>query len=433
MKKSFILKGGIAFSDNKDNIISYEKGYLVCIDGKVKSVLDAEKPIPEDYIDFPVLDYSDYLIVPGMIDLHVHAPQYTNRGIGMDLELLEWLNTYTFPEEAKYSDLQYAKNAYSYFVNDLRRSFTTRAVIFATIHNRSTKMLMDELENSGVYSYVGRVNMDRNGGENLQEESAQVSLTGTGDWLEETANLYKRTYPILTPRFVPSCSDELLEGLGKLAEEKNLRIQSHLSENTSEVAWVKELVPQAVSYGNAYEIFGNMGTPDRPTIMAHCVYSDDAELEILKSHGAYVAHCPDSNLNLTSGIAPVRKMLDKGIDVGLGTDVSGGSSLNMVKTMLCALQSSKMYYKLVDTRYKPLTFEEVFYMATEGGGKYFGKVGSFKPGFEFDAVIIDDRKMQSMKHLTVRERVERLTYNDADCIIRDKFAGGRRVFENPMN
>ena len=433
MKKSFILKGGIAFSDNKDNIISYEKGYLVCIDGKVKSVLDAEKPIPEDYIDFPVLDYSDYLIVPGMIDLHVHAPQYTNRGIGMDLELLEWLNTYTFPEEAKYSDHQYAKNAYSYFVNDLRRSFTTRAVIFATIHNRSTKMLMDELENSGVYSYVGRVNMDRNGGENLQEESAQVSLTGTGDWLEETANLYKRTYPILTPRFVPSCSDELLEGLGKLAEEKNLRIQSHLSENTSEVAWVKELVPQAVSYGNAYEIFGNMGTPDRPTIMAHCVYSDDAELEILKSHGAYVAHCPDSNLNLTSGIAPVRKMLDKGIDVGLGTDVSGGSSLNMVKTMLCALQSSKMYYKLVDTRYKPLTFEEVFYMATEGGGKYFGKVGSFKPGFEFDAVIIDDRKMQSMKHLTVRERVERLTYNDADCIIRDKFAGGRRVFENPMD
>ena len=106
---------------------------------------------------------------------------------------------------------------------------------------------------------------------------------------------------------------------------------------------------------------------------------------------------------------------------------------NMVKTMLCALQSSKMYYKLVDTRYKPLTFEEVFYMATEGGGKYFGKVGSFKPGFEFDAVIIDDRKMQSMKHLTVRERVERLTYNDADCIIRDKFAGGRRVFENPMD
>lgn len=430
MKNSFILKGGIAFSEDKDNITTYEKGYLVCVNGKVDTIIKGDEPVPEKYDDLQVIDYTDSVIIPGMTDLHVHAPQYTYRGIGMDMELLDWLNTHTFPEEARYADLKYARHAYYYFVDDLRRCFTTRAVVFATIHNRSTRILMDKLEDSGVITYVGRVNMDRNGGVNLEEESAEASLRGTLEWLNETEGLYERTYPILTPRFIPSCSDELMVSLGKLSEEKNLRIQSHLSENPSEIAWVKELVPASRGYGHAYELFGNMGIPERPTIMAHCVYSDDDELEILKSHGAYVAHCPDSNLNLTSGIAPVKKMLKKGINVGLGTDVAGGSSMNMLKTMLCALQSSKMYYRLVDSEDKPLTFEEVFYLATAGGGKYFGNVGTFKAGYEFDAVVIDDTKMLSTRYMTVRERIERMTYNDSDCVIRDKYVCGERVFEN---
>lgn len=430
MKKSFILKGGIAYSDNSEHIVTHEKGYLVCVDGKVDTIIRSDEKIPERYDDLQVIDYSDCLIIPGMTDLHLHAPQYTYRGIGMDLELLDWLNTHTFPEEAKYEDIHYARNAYAYFVEDLRRCFTTRAVVFATIHNRSTRILMDKLEDSGVVTYVGRVNMDRNGGVNLEEESAAASLEGTRQWLDETAGQYSRTFPILTPRFIPSCSDELMKGLGQLAEERNLRIQSHLSENLSEIAWVKELVPQSTSYANAYELFDNMGTSDRPTIMAHCVHSNDEEMDILKSHGAYVAHCPSSNLNLTSGVAPIRKMLDRGINVGLGTDVAAGSSMNMVATMLCAIQSSKMYYRLVDQESSPLTFEEVFYLATAGGGKYFGDVGAFKPGYEFDAVIIDDSKMQSTRYMNVRDRIERMMYNDADCIIRDKFVAGSRAFEN---
>lgn len=430
MKNSFLLKGGIAFSEDENHIVTYEKGYLVCIDGKVEAVLPADAPVATEYSELQVIDHSDCLIIPGMTDLHVHAPQYTFRGLGMDLELLDWLNMHTFPEEAKYQNTSYARKAYKFFTEDLRRCFTTRAVIFATIHNESTKILMDKLEDSGVITYVGRVNMDRNGGTELQEENAQASLNGTKEWLDDISGNYERTFPIITPRFIPSCSDELMVGLGKLAEERNLRIQSHLSENPSEVAWVKELVPAASGYGNAYEIFGNMGTPERPTIMAHCVYSDDKEIEIIKAHGAYVAHCPDSNLNLTSGIAPIRKMLDRGLNIGLGTDVAGGSSMNMLKTMLCALQSSKMYYRYVDSACKPLTFEEVFYLATVGGGKYFGKVGTFKPGCEFDAVVIDDSKMQSMRNTTVRERVERMVYNDSDCIIRDKFVQGNRIWEN---
>ncbi len=426
MGNSFVIKGDIAYSRSLKEIQTYKDGYLVCVDGICKG---AYQELPEEYKNLPEKDYSGKLIVPGMTDLHVHAPQYTFRGIGMDLELLDWLNQHTFPEEAHYSDIEYAKKAYSYFSHDLMRSFTTRAVVFATMHTEATIELMDQLEKTGVISYVGRVNMDRNGGEKLQEKSAEASLKGTLEWLETIKGRYERTKPIITPRFIPSCSDELMKGLGKLAEERNLRIQSHLSENKSEIAWVQELVPESDCYARAYEMFDNMGTEERPTIMAHCVYSDEREMEILKKHGAYVAHCSDSNMNLTSGIAPVRKFLEAGINVGIGTDVAAGSSMNMLKAILNAIQASKMYYRLVDQNVKQLSFEEAFYIATEGGGKYFGKVGSFKEGYDFDVLVLDDSAMYSMRELSVRERLERTCYNDADVFIMHKFVQGNNVFD----
>lgn len=424
-KNSFVMKGDIAYNKTKEVMETYKDGYVVCVDGICQG---AYKELPEEYKELPLRDFSGKLIVPGMTDLHVHAPQYTFRGIGMDLELLDWLNQHTFPEEACYEDLEYASKAYSYFTYDLKRSFSTRAVIFGTMHTEATVELMDQLEKTGVISYVGRVNMDRNGGVNLQEESAQKSLEDTRDWLDRVEHRYKRTFPILTPRFIPSCSDELMRGIGELSAERDLRVQSHLSENPSEVAWVKELVPESDCYAHAYEMFDTMGLPERPTIMAHCVYSNDREMEILKKHGAYIAHCSDSNMNLTSGIAPIRKFLDAGIPVGIGTDVAAGSSMNMLKAILNAIQASKMYYRLVDQDVKPLTFEEVFYLATEGGGSYFGAVGSFKKGYEFDALVLDDSRMYSMRELSVRERVERTCYNDADVRILHKYVQGRNIF-----
>ena len=424
---SFVLRGGIAFSEGSKSIVTYSNGYVVCVDGICKG---AFSQLPDKYKDLPVYDYGDKLIIPGMTDLHVHAPQYTFRGIGMDEELLEWLSKYTFPEEAKYSDLAYARKAYEYFSEDLRRCFTTRAVVFATLHNEATIELMDQLEKTGMITYVGKVNMDRNGGVGLEEEDAAASLKATVEWLEAIQGRYKNTMPILTPRFIPSCSDDLMRGLGKMSAERGLRIQSHLSENQSEVAWVKELVPESTSYANAYEIFDTMGTAELPTIMAHCVYSGEEEMAILKKHGAYIAHCADSNMNLTSGIAPIRKFIDAGINVGLGTDVAAGSSMNMIKTMLISLQASKMYYRLVDTNVKPLSFEEMFYLATLGGGSYFGKVGTFKDGYEFDAVVIDDSKMYSMRDMSVRERIERMVYNDADAFITDKYVKGNKIYSS---
>ena len=153
--KSFVIKGDIAFNETREKIKTLENGYLVCVNGICKG---AYKELPEEYKNLEIRDFSGQLIVPGMTDLHVHAPQYTFRGIGMDLELLDWLNQHTFPEEANYSNLEYAKKAYSYFTYDLKRSFSTRAVIFATMHTDATVELMDQLEDTGVISYVGRAN-----------------------------------------------------------------------------------------------------------------------------------------------------------------------------------------------------------------------------------------------------------------------------------
>ncbi|MBQ0005147.1 MAG: amidohydrolase family protein, partial [Clostridiales bacterium] len=271
-------------------------------------------------------------------------------------------------------------------------------------------------------------NMDRNSTPLLDEASAEASIEDTKRWLEAIKGRYQRTMPILTPRFIPSCTDELMEKLGSLSEERNLLLQSHLSENLSEIAWVKKLVPASDSYANAYELFNTMGTVNRPTVMAHCVHSDEKEMEILKKHGAYIAHCPSSNMNLTSGIAPVRRFLEQGIHVGLGTDVAAGSSMNMLQTILITIQASKMYYRLKDEQAKPLTFAESFYLATEGGGSYFGKVGSFKKGYELDALVLDDSKMYSLRKLSVEERSERTCYNDADVKILHKYVRGERVY-----
>lgn len=421
---SFTLKGSVAYAKKDRSLCHVRQGYVVCVDGICAGVFEE---LPEQYQNLPLTDYGDKLILPGMTDLHVHAPQYTFRGLGMDLELLDWLQEHTFPEEAKYKDIGYAKEAYRYFVKDLQQSYTTRACIFGTLHKEATIELMDQLEASGLVTYVGKVNMDRNGGEDLCEASAVESAETTRAWLKQLAGRYKRTMPILTPRFTPCCTDELMTLLAAIGKEGGLRVQSHLSENPSEIAWVKELVPQSSCYADAYALFDMLGEQEHPAIMAHCVYSDEHEMDLLKQHGTYVAHCPESNLNVSSGIAPIRRFLEKEIPVGIGTDVAAGSSISMMKAISLAIQASKMYWRLIDQGAKPLKFSEAFYLATLGGGSYFGKVGSFLPGYEFDAVIVDDSAVRSMRALSVPERVERMIYQENACVLVDKYVRGKKI------
>lgn len=423
MERNFILKGHIVYSRSPDALGVTENGYLVCADGVCAGVYEK---VPAAYAGLPVHDCGDKLIVPGLTDLHVHAPQYTFRSLGMDMELLDWLNTYTFPEEARYADPDYAARAYDLFVQALRRSATTRACIFATLHRGATVQLMRMLDESGLRTLVGKVNMDRNSPDELRETSAAASLADTRRWLDEVGGL-TNCKPILTPRFTPSCTDELMAGLGGLQQQTGLPVHSHLSENQGEVDWVRALCPDAQDYADTYARAGLLGA-NGPCIMAHCVYCTDREIDALRQGGVFVAHCPQSNTNLASGIAPVQRYLRDGLRVGLGTDVAGGAHLSVFRALTDAVAVSKLRWRLADQTLPPLTFAQAFFLATRGGGAFFGKVGAFEPGYAFDALVLDDAELPAPRPMTVPERLARIAYQLEDRAVAHKYVDGRQLF-----
>lgn len=427
----FALKGNIIFTPQKNELLTFPDSYVICRQDTCEGVYPE---LPEEYRNIHVIDFGDALIVPGMVDLHIHAPQYAFRGTGMDCELLEWLRLYTFPEEAKYSDTDYAARAYGIFADNMRMSATTRAVIFGTIHREATLILMDLMESAGLVSYVGKVNMDRDAPDELRESGADASAFDTFGFIHAAAKRnYRLTKPILTPRFIPCCSNALLNELSEVRRTYDLPVQSHLSENPGEVELVKKLMPEAEFYGDGYDRYGLFGR-EAKTVMAHCIYSPDAEIERIRENGVWVAHCPNSNMNLASGIAPIRKYLDAGIRVGLGSDVAGGQTESIFRAITDAVQVSKLYWRYIDSSAKPLSFAESFYLATKGGGTFFGNVGSFEAGYEFDAVVIDDSIVPHPQRLTLPERLERAVYLglDRDGILA-KYVRGRVTISEKYN
>jgi guanine deaminase len=422
--QTYALKGNICYSLNQRHIAVVDQGYVICDRGISAGVFSE---LPVNYQDIPCIDYSEALIIPGLIDLHTHAPQFAFRGLGMDLELLEWLNINAFPEEARYENLEYAKKSYAIFTEVFRKSATTRAAVFATLHVEATELLMELLEASGLKALVGKVNMDRNSPDYLCEKSPTQSAADTRRWIKNTHEKFKNVKPIITPRFIPSCTDELMKELSMLQKEFTLPLQSHLSENLKEIAWVKELCPEVKFYGEAYEAAGLFGG-DCPTIMAHCVYSTDEEINLMKEKGVFVAHCPQSNINLASGIAPIRTYLDRELSVGLGSDIAGGFSESIFRAMSEAIQVSKLYWRYIDPEVKPLTVEEAFFLGTKGGGAFFGKVGSFEAGYEFDAVVLNDSNLMHPQELNTKQRLERLIYLSDSGNIISKYVSGNKVF-----
>lgn len=424
MQKNFVVKGNIIYSKNPSDLAIHENAFLVCAEGLTAGIFPE---LPEEYASFPLYDYGKCLIIPGLVDLHVHAPQYTYRGLGMDKELLDWLQTYAFPEESRYEDPDYAERAYRIFVEKMRTNATTRACIFATAHVPATLLLMEMLEKSGLITYVGKVSMDRNAPAPLCEESPAVAAAAVEKWLKTSLKKYKNTKPMLTPRFIPSCTDDLLTSLGRFQKKYHVPVQSHLSENLSEIAWVRELCPYSSDYGEAYEHFGLFGG-NAPTVMAHGVWPGKREFARIKERGVYIAHCPQSNTNIASGIAPVRQYLDAGIHIGLGSDVAGGSSDSIFRAMVDAIQVSKLRWRLITQDDAPITLDEAFYMATAGGGEFFGKVGKFEEGYEFDAVVLDDENLPTPREFSTHERLERIVYLGDDRNIAAKFVAGRKLF-----
>lgn len=430
MNKTFIIKGNICQTKNPKALDLHEKAFVVCVDGVSKGVFEV---LPEEYENLPLYNYGDALIFPGMVDLHIHAPQYAFRGMCMDLELMDWLNRYTFPEEEKYENLDYAKKAYYMFVDKLKNGATTRSCIFATRHRYATELLMEMMEESGLVSYVGKVNMDREASEGLVEDSAMISAYDTFGWINAVKDKFQNTKPILTPRFIPCCTDELMGELREIQMAYGIPVQSHLSESKGEIEFVKFLRPENPFYGdsyNEYDLFGKNDdiNADVKTVMAHCVWSTDKEVELMQKNGVFIAHCPASNMNLISGIAPIRKYLDLGLNIGLGSDIAGGHSDSIFRAITDSIQVSKMYFRMVDETYKPLVFSEAFYLATKGGGAFFGNVGSFEEGYEFDAVVMDDSVLVHPQNLTLAERMERAVYLGLDDKkIIAKYVAGKKL------
>lgn len=412
--ESFAIKGDLIWTEKPDSFMTMHDGYITVSDGRITSV-SSERPSAD------IVDRSGCLVIPGLSDLHIHAPQYVFMGMHMDEELLEWLEKHTFPAEAAFSDTGFAREAYGSFAEALLKTPTTRLSAFGTIHEDSTLILMDILGKAGFHGYVGKVNMDRNSPDLLVEDTDE-SIASTRSFIERSS-AYSSIRPIITPRFIPSCSDRLLKELGRIASGLSIPIQSHLDENRSEIEWVASLCPWARDYASAYDSFSLL--TDR-TIMAHCVWMTDDEIDLLKARGTYIAHSPTSNLNLSSGIAPVRHFLDKGLSVGLATDVAGGSSLSLLTVMQDAVKASKMRWRLQDDSAKPLSLSEVFYLASKGGGSFFGSVGSFEPGFDADIVILDEAEGFRTSCHSIEERLEMAVYRSSELPVKEKYIRGIR-------
>ncbi len=407
----FAIKGDLIWTESPNRFRSMKDGYLVIDNGRVADITQQKPSLAVD-------DWSGHLIIPGLTDLHMHAPQYMFAGLFMDEELLDWLNNHTFPLEARYSDPGFAAKAYKALSEDLRKSPTTRAAVFGTIHADADIILVKALSESGIRGYAGKVNMNRNSPDCLIE-SEEESLRETERFLKEAE--WGRIQPIITPRFIPSCTDSLMRKLAAFG----LPIQSHISENRSEIGWVRELCPYASGYADAYDKLGLL-TPD--TIMAHAVWLEDEEMDLLGERGVHIAHSPSSNTNLSSGIAPARRFLDKGLRVGLATDVAGGSTLSMLRIVADAVQVSKLRYSLVDSSQRPLSLSEAFHMASKSSG-FFPKTGSFEKGYAADAVVLPDEDISVLSgELSIEERLEQYIYRRAESCVAAKYVEGVKVW-----
>ena len=422
MKKK-VYKAHILFTKEQSRFEVVENGYVaVDADGRVTGV--GENLASLDCGGAEVVDFGDKLLIPAMNDMHVHAPQVHNQGVAMDLELLPWLQNYTFPEESKYADTAYAERMYRRFLHTQWLFGTMRSVVFGTVHTESTRLLMKLYEEAGMGALVGKVAMNRNCPEALCED-VEAAVEGNERLIAEFNRPGALVRPIITPRFVPSCTPELLKACGDLANKYGLPVQSHLSENVSEIAWVAELEPDSESYGDAYNRYGLFG--QTPTIMAHCVWTKGNELELMKRNGVMVAHCPTSNFNLSSGMAPIRTLLEEGVRIGLGSDISGGHDLNMFRMLVYAIQVSKMHYQQHHEK-AFLTLPEIFWIATKSAGSFFGKVGSFEPGYDFDALVIDDAVLYPSEY-SLLHRLERFIYLGDDRQIVHRFCRGQEIPE----
>ena len=414
-----VYHGNIVYSAGRDKLAVHPNSYIAVENGMVEGIWEK---LPEKYAGAPLTDYGKNVIIPAFSDLHVHAPQYPQRGLGMDLLLADWLNTYTFPQEARYADPEYAKAVYEAFLKSLIANGTFHACVYGTIHRKTTSGLLEQMEKLQLRAYVGKVNMDIQSPDYLSE-TAEESLRETEIFLETyVGNKYAK--PIITPRFAPTCSFELLKGLGKLGKKYRAGMQTHLVESRWEAGESVRLNPDCSCDTQIYEKAGLL--ENGPVVAAHFIFPSEDDIRILKQCGGYAVQCPDATVNVIAGIMQTAALADQGVKLALGSDIAGGHLPGIYTQVARSVQLSKLkaFYEPEGNRSIP--FENAFYMATKEGGSLFGKVGSLEPGYEFDALVIRDFS-DPFREIKPEETVERFCYTGNPADILAGFIHGKGV------
>lgn len=376
-------------------------------------------------------------VLPGFCDLHIHAPQWPQLGKALDASLEEWLQTHTFPLEARYSDLDFARASYSGLVSELLANGTTTAMYFASIHVEATKLLADICHAKGQRALIGKVAMD-NPAEcpSFYCESADEALAGTQTVIDHIRSLSGSLIkPVVTPRFIPSCSDATLEGLGALAKACGCHIQTHCSESD----WEHQYGLKRFGATDT-DVLDRFGLLTRHTVLAHGNFLSDGNFDTIRARGAGVAHCPLSNHYFSNAVFPLRRALDKGVRVGLGTDISGGPSASSFDSIRWAVASSRALEDGVDAskpadergvRDSRVDWKTAFYCATKGGAEALDlPVGAFEAGRQFDALRIDPDARGGTVHLMDdigAEALQKIVYTASKANIAGVWVAGRQV------
>jgi guanine deaminase len=336
-------------------------------------------------------------LLPGLVDLHIHAPQWPQLGTGLDLPLERWLFEYTFPLEARFADEGFARDVWAHMVPTLLAHGTTTAVYFSSIHEPATLALAEQCVASGQRAFVGRVAMDHPDGtpDWYRDASADDGIAASRRSVDAIRGLGSPlVQPIVTPRFIPACSDELLRGLGALAADTGALVQTHCSESDWEHGAV--LQRYGISDTHALQQFGLL----RPgSVLAHGNHLGADDLATIRTTGAGVAHCPLSNSYFANAVFPARRAMQAGVKVGLGTDIAGGAEPGLLAQCALVVTSSRMLHDGVDHHREPdargvadsrLDVVAAFHLGTAGGADVLGvPVGRLQVGCQFDAIVVD--------------------------------------------
>ncbi len=401
----------------------FEDGLLVVADGKVAQIGHAAELLPTLAAGTEVVEYPNALITPGFVDTHIHYPQ-TGMIASYGEQLLDWLDTYTFPTERAFADKAHAGEVAEVFLNELLRNGTTTALVFGSVHKESVDAFFEACEKRNLRMIAGKVLMDRNAPDYLTD-TAETGYADSKELIERWHGKGRLHYAV-TPRFAPTSTPEQLALAGQLFKEyPDLYMHTHLSENRKEIEWVRELFPERQGYLDVYDHHGLIGAR---SVFAHGVHLCDEECQRLGETGSAVAFCPTSNLFLGSGLFDLEKVEDFGVRVGLGTDVGAGTSFSQ-------LQSLNEAYKVMQLQGKKLDPFKSLYLATLGGARALyldDRIGNLQPGKDADFVVLDyqatpliDYRLRQAR--TLEEKLFALTILGDDRAVKETFAAGESV------